>query len=127
MLANQKKQTTAEQFIHQSKYEFFLTGSQFFGGVTDQSDYDYFVEYSSDLVKDLARLGFGDESSNRDYTDNSLKYLFRKSNVHIQVIYPEWMAAKIKAQNVLSKYPKYLRCAKEQRKLLWDVALLASK
>ena len=127
MLINQKKQTTVEQFITQSKYEFFLTGSRFFGGFTDQSDHDYFVEYSPELVRDLTRLGFGDQSSSRDYSDNSLQRLFHKGDIHIQVIYPEWMAAKIKAQNALAKYPKYLRCTKEQRKLLLDVALLASK
>lgn len=127
LVNNPKKMSDIEKFINESKFEFFLTGSRFFGNATNTSDYDYFVEYSMSLLKDLHTLGFSNESSNRNYTDISLDRLLKKDGIHIQIIHPEWMQAKIKAQNVLAHYRKYLLCTKEQRKLLWDVALLASK
>lgn len=44
--------------LNASNFEFQLTGSRFFGGYTEKSDWDFFVQYSPDINEFLKNIGF---------------------------------------------------------------------
>ena len=45
-------------FYRDDKFVFFLTGSRYFGGSTEKSDYDFFAQHSDELMKALEQTGF---------------------------------------------------------------------
>ena len=104
--------------------EFFLTGSRLFGGAEKHSDWDLYVEYTSDILPSLEPLGF--QMMGGSYEDSSVKYVLRHytvtPSIDIQVIKPDWMSAKIKANNFLQNCPTiklhlWDKCAHTQ---IWD-------
>jgi len=56
-------------FIQTSKYLFHPTGSRFFGGATEESDYDYFAQDSEELRARLEALGLDDLRGHYSITD----------------------------------------------------------
>ena len=44
--------------LHESIFEFYLTGSHYFGNTTKNSDWDFFTEYSLDSMSFLLSKGF---------------------------------------------------------------------
>lgn len=46
------------KILEQSEFEFYPTGSRFFGGVSANSDYDFFVEDTNAVRNFLAMSGF---------------------------------------------------------------------
>lgn len=44
--------------FHESIFEFYLTGSHYFGNTHKQSDWDFFTNYSTDVVSFLLSKGF---------------------------------------------------------------------
>jgi hypothetical protein len=66
--------------FRQSPHEFHLTGSRFFGMAASESDYDFFVQDTPGIMKDLRDMGFQEipirETDN--YTDVQCRSVFRK-------------------------------------------------
>ena len=60
MVENEKEAIiSARDFIfHDHDYKFYLTGSRYFGGATENSDYDFFIQDSDEVARDLLHHGF---------------------------------------------------------------------
>ena len=65
MIINAQIHPDAVEMILKHKHHFYLTGSRFFGGVTDESDWDFFALYSEEVRCQLIDYGF---ESNADET-----------------------------------------------------------
>ena len=106
--------------ITQSVINFHLTGSRFFGNVTDDSDWDFFVESQDGLRNWLEGMGF--EAQGADYgegneprfsippedkLDPTIQEVWMyenpvtKEKIHIQVIKPERITLKQEAQDII--------------------------
>lgn len=60
MVENEKEAIlSARDFIfHDHDYKFYLTGSRYFGGATASSDFDFFIQSSDEVARDLIHHGF---------------------------------------------------------------------
>jgi hypothetical protein len=67
--------------LSNSEFEFYLTGSQFFGNYTNESDYDFFVDNNHKTLLFLSQLGFNEVVSNHDYDFNNLCELWERTTV----------------------------------------------
>lgn len=107
-------------------YQFFLTGSRYFGNYTAQSDWDFFVEYGGDLIVKLRSIGF-EQVSDSTYSDSGLMFLFQKQDqgtvVQIQIVRD--VRIKRMAQYILNNRlkTKYMTATKEERGTLWSAVL----
>jgi predicted nucleotidyltransferase len=100
MFKNFTLATPTLEAMRQSDYLFYLTGSYFFGGVTEHSDIDFFVEIPntteepfSSFVKFLSRHDFIPDPNNYKYADKSILAIYRREfreglepPIHIQVV-----------------------------------------
>jgi len=110
--------------IETSSFKFFLTGSQFFGNTTKESDYDFFVREDDSLYDWLEGLGF--EMQGNDYGPDWREMGFAKRcsllppdhacdptikevwlhggnpNIHIQVIHRDMLEVKKIAQDIIN-------------------------
>jgi len=127
--------------IESSEFKFRLTGSRFFGGAKEGSDYDFYVESGSDVESFLKNLGFVDLGKEHPYHkgDKLLDKLFELqlwSNdyaydqgcepdivIHVQLIPPDRIQLKDKIQNAIreSGIAGSLQ-SKVDRKALWKLA-----
>ena len=121
------------QKLHDSKYQFVMTGSRVFGGVTLESDYDFFVKHDDSIDDFLDKLSFY-RNHEKEYKDVSIVSIYTReptfsSNppIDIQVLSPVMFEAKIAVQNILFKMYGGVRGGlpgdKQFRRVLWDVAL----
>jgi hypothetical protein len=113
------------QEMENSEFEFFLTGSRFFGGVHEGSDYDFFVCGTEEVGKYLLDNGFfldGENSYQGDPTFSHV-YTFKdwSGQVQVQLIHPKEFSRKQLIQRLLmSKYQgKGLPGDKNQKRELW--------
>lgn len=111
-------------FIKNSQEEFFLTGSRFFGGWNENSDTDYFVRNSKELLDKLLALGGNLDLVN--YINSSISHvvLFEKEKIHIQLINDTEFEKKKRMQDLLNnKNGRYLLSSipKKDRKVLWNL------
>jgi len=58
MISNVRLLPVTVEMILRSPHEFHLTGSRFFGGVHEKSDWDFFALYSQELRAQLLEFGF---------------------------------------------------------------------
>lgn len=108
------------------QFEFYLTGSRFFGGATVESDWDFFVEYSAELESTLKDLGF-ERDSESTYEDPSIALVMskyetwqgRKTKLDIQLV--KDAAKKLAIQTQLKNHWLYnaIPGSKEMRKAMW--------
>lgn len=109
-----------------NSFEFFLTGSRFFGGFTEVSDYDFFTMESSGVEEFLISLGFTLDSD-LSYLDDptfSKVFTFEEENgkVQVQLIRPRELSRKMLIQRLLrTKYPEGLPGDKVQKRELWQL------
>ena len=116
----------ALSYIRNSKHEFYLTGSRFFGTQTESSDYDFFVTQSDEVTKELLANGFHLETETYE-GDPVLTAVYRRDNVDVQLV----RNAKIK-QHVQSKMKPMMQAFgipesevdKELQKKLWHLCLI---
>lgn len=160
MLLNQKltprnKTEQILEMIEKSPNEYYLTGSRFFGGATEKSDYDFFVQESPEVFQELNSWGLIDLSKQKntgsDYFDQmcvsvwgGFQHLNQEKQidiryqtngaipkyadhlVHIQVVKNAEMKNNI--QNLLFKSGLLLTIKdKRMRKRLWDVCFSSFK
>lgn len=81
------------QLLKDAPFEFILTGSQFFAG--KGNDWDYFVQYSEEVIQFLSLNGFRTISS-LNYNDTNCCGVYRKGKFDIQIVYDA--ALKVKVQ-----------------------------
>ena len=94
-----------------------LTGSHWFGGVTDKSDMDFFTSDAADLTT----LGF-ELVSIRGYADSVTIAVWRNMGLKIDVQVVNSFDLKLKAQKILSLRGT-LPTDKAERTDLWNAAL----
>jgi hypothetical protein len=111
--------------ISMSPFQFYFTGSRFFGSHTPESDYDFFTEPKLGLTDWLVRHGFIKDSG-RDYSTEDVVEVWKHSvaTIHIQIV--KDAALKNEVQNLMIFDPLLQgmmgKVSKEERKALWDFA-----
>ena len=119
------------QTLHDSKYQFVMTGSRVFGGVTPESDYDFMVKHDNDIDYFLEELLF-ERNYQKEYRDVSTVSVYtRKSlgdtvpSIDVQVLSPVMFEVKVAVQDILLKMFRNsgLPGDKLFRRELWNIAL----
>ena len=108
--------------MENSFYTFHLTGSYYFGKVKPNSDYDFFANYSSEIVSFLESLGFYKKSFST-YSDNNTVCVMHcngEFSIDVQLVHDA--LHKLKIQKVINEHFKniYNNLTKEQRKDFWN-------
>lgn len=107
-------------YLYGSQMIYQITGSRFFGNATEQSDYDFFTEYSKEVATDLEANGF--KRDNSWYIgDPALQMLYKRGSVQIQLVND---APKKEAiQKAIKHYAVhiYLGMSKRDRRKLWQM------
>ena|ERR1700674_5533887 len=104
-----KNFNSALDSINALPYEFFLTGSRFFGNVRVTSDWDFYVEDSISVRESLVRLGFVDLSEVINPYPDDPNVCVVLSNGAIQIQCVTRLDLKHKAQNFLSNLPPRIK------------------
>lgn len=113
-----------ETFMEQFPNSLWLTGSRFFGFHTNQSDWDFFAEYSTDCLNWLYDHGFIE--TGEPYNDANIATVLAKHNVHVQLVSDpqqrheaqEWIK-----QNNLHYLINKRVASKEEIRTTWAIAL----
>jgi len=139
MYLNDSSISTVESMMNwmkMSKHSFALTGSRFFGGFREDSDWDFFVSHNNALVSDLMTIGFevlDAADAIHSYTDSSIAVVMEKSFddgvVQIQLLQEGMFTFKYQAQKFLSsRYSGFKDLPKETKKILWTntITMLSS-
>lgn len=124
MIANQTYQTVPEELLQTSEFKFYYTGSKFFGGQTEKSDVDFFVQDSKEVRKFLEDNGFSlDEGiSYRDKGCSAVYEYYSRPMIHVQVVGD--VNIKRVAQDILIASGVHMASIpKESRKYIWNVAI----
>jgi hypothetical protein len=103
-------------------YDFYLTGSRFFGNPTKESDWDFYCEYNENLIDTLKDHGFRTLIPTT-YRDANTSLVLRRDNVDIQFV--KDFAKKHKVQSLLLQLIKHFDLplkdfTKLQRVQIWD-------
>jgi hypothetical protein len=106
------------EFLHDMKEPFTLTGSRYFGGYIEKSDWDFFAEHSEQLQESLVNFGF---TLTQDYSGMShVVAVLSFHGVHVQLVRDA--ALKYKVQEKLRNRGIMRGLTKEVRKLIWFAA-----
>lgn len=107
--------------LEHSKFDFYLTGSRYFGTAKHSSDWDFFTQDCSDIRPYLEELG-GIKEYKPKYKDSvDVYYLFSPGiRIHIQIV--DSVYNKLKMQEYLE--PFYNLVPKELHVEMWKIAAL---
>ena len=114
--------------MEESEFEFFLTGSRFFGGVHQGSDYDFFVLLDTKVEHYLRSLDFMEDDIAHYEGDPSfvkvLTLMLPDGVIQVQLIKQEAFARKKLVQLLLQKRygAKGLPGDKAAKRELWHLA-----
>lgn len=125
MIYGQLHNELVEKMIQTTLYKFYLTGSRFFGHMTKESDYDFFVERIPGVETWLLQHDFHEETE-PVYNDAFKCVVYRnwRFDIHVQVI--NNVEAKRKAQDMLKNFP-WVHVTKENQKHIWNWAFMQVK
>lgn len=109
------------------EHTFYLTGSRAIKNkeINIQTDYDFFAEYSESLENYLKANRFN--RAGVYYKDQSVKAVYRRERVDVQLIDPSYMKAKISANEFLKKHPYIIAGGKEHARIVWSALLFYIK
>ena len=114
--------------MEESEFEFFLTGSRFFGGAHQGSDYDFFVLLDTKVEHYLRLLDFMEDAMAQYEGDPSfvkvLTLMLTDGVIQVQLIKQEAFARKKLVQLLLQKRygAKGLPGDKAAKRELWHLA-----
>ena len=124
------------EWIKNSPKTFAATGSRFFGGATENSDWDFFVENDECLYDFLISQGFVSisdkeidivQGNTNQYSDASIVQVMEKvctdGTVQIQLLQKGMFNLKLAAQKFLARTFVMQAITKDQRKAMWNVAM----
>lgn len=116
-------------------FDFTLTGSRFFGPCREDSDWDYFVEDSPELIRFLYDNGFVKnygQPSDYSSTDPTLLAVWQKDDVDIQVVRKGLLWKKRLAQKIIKENNLLWRgclktndLRKEDARIVWESVFAA--
>lgn len=138
LIGIEMKPRTVIDILHDSDFDFYLTGSRFFNHSKPDSDWDFFCENKPEIQIFLSSLGFVPLSSfekasekiplssfDAGYSDSNVAFVMRyvETNLQIDVQLQKDLNKKIRAQNRIKKCVNF-RCITDKniRKLLWNLA-----
>ena len=113
------------EVLRDSEFDFKLTGSRHFGCYTQESDFDFYVKYSKEVLTFLREYGFTLITNEEGYSDIPDTLVYRLGNVDVQVRQNflafdrlnRWMGSQEKAV-------KYLQSLnKKDRRQYWSFLL----
>lgn len=91
-----------KEFFDTEEFEFFLTGSRYFGTSTPGSDWDFFVEDTPDVIAFLEGIGFELQTDKEYSHDRVTVNTYRLQNVEVQLVSD--VGLKKRAQFLLKRY-----------------------
>jgi hypothetical protein len=128
-VTNKNTVTSIIEWIKSSPKTFAATGSRFFGGATENSDWDFFVEHDVNLYDFLISQGFADisiiqldivQGNTNMYSDDSIVQVMEKvctdGVVQIQLLQKGMFDFKLAAQKFLARTFVMQAIPKDQRK-----------
>lgn len=109
--------------LSESKHDFYLTGSYYFGGTHRGSDFDFFAENIPEIREWLEFNGFqemvGMHSSYMDMNTSSV-YRHRQANIDVQLVHDLQM--KQVAQDMIKQAGSMsVMATKTQKKSVWEL------
>ncbi len=119
MILGESRVNNAYETLRNSQWAFHLTGSRFFGTHTDQSDWDFFIEWNDQIELWLEENEFALDS--QSYANDPLFVkVYKRDNVHVQLV----DNAKIKAriQHRLKPFFSAIKPDKEMAQRFWQLA-----
>lgn len=101
-------------------FDYYVTGSRFFGNARADSDFDYFTQNTFDTRMWLKRNGFRKLPEGASYynCDINLAQVYRKGNVDIQLV--KDVSKKLKAQEILKANGVLNNLDKSARRAAWN-------
>lgn len=115
-----------------AKYTFYPTGSRYFGGATNESDWDFYAEDTNEVRAFLIDVGFVELPFNLmldEYNDPNICAVFRHSQ-HVDVQLTRYLDERRRAHAIM-KTPDahciYLILNKQQRHDLWRLIYSMSR
>ena len=103
-----------------STTDFFLTGSRFFGNATEQSDWDFYAEYTYDLKKSMSLQGWKEAKACQYRMDPNVATVLKKSGIHVQLV--RHLKIKHVCQEALR--PFITQLGKAEQRWLWHAAYI---
>ena len=135
-VSNKSTVLSVVEWIKDSPKIFALTGSRYFGGANEDSDWDFFVEHDNNFYDFLLSQGFLDisrrevdivQGNTNLYSDDSIVQVIEKvcidGVVQIQLLQKGMFALKLAAQKFLYRTFVMSAIPKDQRKAMWIVAM----
>lgn len=133
MITNAQLLPVTVEMILKHQHPFYLTGSRFFGGVTDISDWDFFALYSIELRSQLRDYGFENNADETYSGDTEIIEVLSKNcidpdtdrPVKIDVQLLKALEKKVAVQEALKKtWTNYQRLPgdKIMKRCLWLAA-----
>lgn len=135
-ITNKNTVISIVEWIKSSPKTFAATGSRFFGGATENSDWDFFVEYDVNLYAFLLSQEFVDisrtqidivQGNTNLCSDDSIVQVMEKNCidgvVQIHLLQKGMFDLKLAAQKFLARTFVMSAIPKEQRKAMWNVAI----
>jgi hypothetical protein len=108
--------------LHASKFDFYLTGSRFFGSANETSDYDFFTPTTS-VVDFLSSLGFNVVCGEYAGDPNCLcVYRYKNDKVQIDIQLVRDLQLKQKVQSLIKEHNLLLGHDKYEAKIVWTTA-----
>lgn len=109
-----------------SSFDFYITGSRFWGNLNALSDWDFFVQESQEVTSYLMHMGFTTDPHHQ-YDDPLTVEVMKRGLIHVQIVHDA--ALKHVIQQTLFKYfpegmiPSYWAdCPKKFATIMWDLA-----
>lgn len=126
MFPNYTPKETVLDSLRHSTLSFYLTGSRYFGGATDGSDWDFFCQHSEEVRNFLCSIGFYPLSEDAYSGDMNIVEIYRysSSEITVDVQMQKDLLKKKRAQDRIKKMgisPKSFP-EKWMRKTLWNLA-----
>jgi hypothetical protein len=106
-------------WIKDSRFVLYPTGSRYFGNVTETSDWDFFAQNCTKLQHALEEAGFNLETESYQ-GDPIMVQVWKKADVHVQLV--SNARHKQRIQWVLRPLIICLKPSKEDAKRLWSMA-----
>src|SRR5690606_2474031 len=104
--------------MNRSEFDFYLTGSRFFGGAQADSDWDFFAEYSNEIVSFLLNIGFRYKPTNNYFDRQTIEVLEFGREIDVQLV--NNATIKNTAQEIMRATKWYTITDVNLRRVIWN-------
>lgn len=120
--------------LYRPDFEFYVTGSHYFGCATEESDYDFLTQDSPEVIKYLEASGFtlmgADAELNAilsgdppEYLASDARGIYQLGRIQVQAVFD--LKATLMARDILSTFfaEEHKAMDKEERDQVWPAAV----